>query len=129
MRLPARDVVAKLYPRVPLRENGELLTHLSEQEAQNLCRLEYVQGICSLRKGGDGRKEIGDLRFLELIVTRRRLQTVLRRMVARSGRISAEGSKTTFTNRFGVFHSPSRSRAYRDPLERIFVFRRLVPAA
>lgn len=104
----AQEVIPHLFHRVDLQQEGRLIAKLSEQEARNLCRLEYVAGRMGKAKGG-----AVALRWLELQVPLRTLHKVLCRVAVKTLAAKAEDSCTTFGKGHKISHDMRKCRAYR----------------
>lgn len=127
MHFTSTEVMPFLFHRVDLQQDGKLITKLSDAEAMQLCRLNFVRGIMSARKVEGGEK-VPVLRYLELIVSVRKLKTVLGRVVVRSLQSVAEDSRTFMRTKFGIQHDLRKCRLYKGGPTRLGVVVIAAPA-
>lgn len=119
MILPAAEAIPFLFHQIELRKEGQLVAKLSDREAENLCRIGFVEGIFSARRDPETGEKVPVLRYLQLIVTLRKLKTVLQRVSVKVLSVKAEDSKTFMRTKFGVFHDRRKCREYAGGVTRL----------
>ena len=95
------------------------MAKLSDREAENLCRIGYVEGIFSARRDPETGEKVPVLRYLQLTVSLRTLRTVLKRVSVKVLAVKAEDSKTFMRTKFGVFHDARKCRSYEGGVTRL----------
>lgn len=119
----AAEVVPFLFHMVELQQNGDLVTRLSEREAQNLCGLGFVVGRMGRRKDAETGKKVPVLRYLELTVSRRKLKETISRVSVKTLQCKAEDSRTFSGEPHRTRHDFRKCDAYAGGVTRLLPIR------
>lgn len=119
----AAEVDPFLFHMVELQKDGELVTKLTEQEARNLCKLEFVVGRMSERRDKETRKKIPVLRYLELTVSRKKLKETISRVSVKTLQCKAEDSRTFSGEPHRTRHDFRKCNAYAGGVTRLLPIR------
>jgi len=119
----AAEVVPFLFHMVELQQNGELVTRLSEREAQNLCSLEFVVGRMGRRRDADSGEQVAVLRYLELTVSRKKLKETISRVSVKTLQCKAEDSRTFSGEPHRTRHDFRKCNAYAGGVTRLLPIR------